>query len=271
MTCLTDLPVLVINLDRRPDRWAHIQKMLAMHGFSRVQRLSAVDGQKLSEDEVSRVTSPEARSSLTRIRYRHEELGSVGAVGCYLSHVKVWQIIASSPEPYLVVEDDAVLLSSLMGFAVAQNPLAACQGYDMVLLGYLLLRSLDGKRSPQNSTNQDQIVPYRGLFFGTQFYYLTPSGAQKLLERALPIEVQVDSYMGQQMVEGHVVTGAHFPNLGWQRRADDTDIQVACLEKQSPLARRQQKRLWIFLVMIIVVLLLIFWIWRRKRVRTLPA
>ena len=109
MRLLNDLPVYVINLDRRPDRWRQIQYALLQGGFHHIERIPAVDGKKLSITTVQRTVTPEARSTFQRTRIRHEELGSLGAVGCYLSHMNVWKRIAESGQPGIVVEDDAVI------------------------------------------------------------------------------------------------------------------------------------------------------------------
>lgn len=47
----------VINLDRSPDRWEHMQKQLStigtQHTSLKIQRVVGVDGYKLTENEIS--------------------------------------------------------------------------------------------------------------------------------------------------------------------------------------------------------------------------
>lgn len=47
----------VINLDRSPDRWEHMQKQLstigAQHTSLKIQRVAGVDGSKLTGNEIS--------------------------------------------------------------------------------------------------------------------------------------------------------------------------------------------------------------------------
>lgn len=47
----------VINLDRSPDRWEHMQKQLStistQHTSLKIQRVVGVDGCKLTENEIS--------------------------------------------------------------------------------------------------------------------------------------------------------------------------------------------------------------------------
>ncbi len=257
---LVDLPVYVINLDRRPDRWHDVQQMLARHQFRRVQREAAVDGKLLTTEALEQVTTPESRASLTRPRVRHEELGSVGAVGCTLSHVNVWQRIAASDEPALVVEDDAVLVPELAQYRVFAEPEQVCADYDLVLLGYFALRS---PPPAPRTTPQNAVVPYGSLFFGTQFYYLTPVGAQKLLHHALPVEIQLDAYVGTEMTRGRVRAGAHIPSLAWQR-GNDTDIQTPCLNCDSSSDTSLRVKLALALCVCLLVGAVTFWATRRK-------
>jgi len=248
MSSLTTAPVYIINLDRRPDRWNHIQRVVKQCGFNNVQRVSAVDGKKLN---VSQFVTPRALDLLRKPRVRHEDLGSAGAVGCYLSHVNVWKQIAESGVPSIVLEDDAVITSVLSRYNIYHNISDVCNGFDIVLLGYCLLRTpLLGP--PPNA--RGTVVPYKGMFFGTTFYWLSPNGARKLLSTALPIDVQVDSYIGQH---SDLIIGVHFPNLASQR-GTDTDIQTPCYNCDSTtFSRKENHKLFSIKLFILVVFVLI--------------
>lgn len=81
-----------INLDRRPDRLAHVREQLRRIGVHRPHRLQAFDG--------------------TRLRLSHDHHASwirKGAVGCYLSHIALLKQAHARRIPYVVVEDDIVL------------------------------------------------------------------------------------------------------------------------------------------------------------------
>lgn len=211
-------PVYVINLDRRRDRWLGVAQMLRSRGFTDVTRVPAVDGRQLTPAFLERYVAPEALQALASPRINHEDLGSTGAVGCYLSHVDVWRRVARSHTPALVVEDDATVTPALLAFAIVQHTSHMLANVDVALLGYLTLRS--------HVQNADGVVPYVGKFFGTHFYYVTPEGARKLLQYALPITMQVDAYMGQCSDKLRMVV--HQPNLSWQT-GGDTDIQTPCV------------------------------------------
>jgi glycosyl transferase family 25 len=79
------IPAIVINLDRSLDRLAHIKAEFARAGMA-FERFSAVDGCELPAgvkpyfcDATGRLVSP-----LT-----------AGEIGCYASHLAIWQRIAA--------------------------------------------------------------------------------------------------------------------------------------------------------------------------------
>ena len=143
-----------------------------------------------------------------------------------------------------------LLSPTLKYYDIFKNPDTLCSGYDLVLLGYAVLRS----PVPRKEEKIDNvIVPYQSMFFGTHFYYLTPQGAKQLLQDALPIDIQVDSYMGTELSRGKVIAGAHFPNLSWQR-ANDTDIQTPC-KGCSNQNQRDRTRMYLLLGLIFIILI----------------
>ena len=88
--------IYVINLDRSPDRFQTIDRMLRAHNV-RYHRISAVDGRLLAGNELKQLTTKICGTFCTK-----------GAIGCALSHRKIWQhMLASGYRRVLVLEDDA--------------------------------------------------------------------------------------------------------------------------------------------------------------------
>lgn len=177
--------VFVINLDDKKHQWESVKVKLKKVGFSDIRRFAAINGKHLSEDQVKTLLSPDQYDKLGKLREFHEDLGSVGAVGCYLSHYILWLQIVRMNRPCIIVEDDFVP-STLV------DNIDSCEKYDFVLLHYLLLRETPyaGKFSSR------KLIPYSGMFFGTACYWINPQAARQFCETAFPIRQQVDSYMG---------------------------------------------------------------------------
>jgi glycosyl transferase family 25 len=88
-----------LNLDRRPDRWAHMQREAAGAGFELV-RISATDAQDPAIAAAAAGVLPMANGHRM----------SAGAFGCFHSHRAAWAAIVASGEPHgMVLEDDMIL------------------------------------------------------------------------------------------------------------------------------------------------------------------
>lgn len=94
--------VFLINLDRSTDRLSFVKQYIDQLNMD-VQRVSAVDGRLLDEDDVQKICDYE------RFKQLFNMLPERGTIGCSLSHEKVWnQFLKSNFEFALVFEDDVV-------------------------------------------------------------------------------------------------------------------------------------------------------------------
>jgi GR25 family glycosyltransferase involved in LPS biosynthesis len=177
----------------------------------------------IDSDNLKNLLHPEVLPQLGKIRKKHEDLGSVGAVGCSLSHYKVWNQIIEQNAPALVVEDDLICHPMFRNFKLTRN-ISMLNDYDFVLLSTAVRESALFDTSKLKS-NQG-IVPYHGLFFGTHFYYLTPEGARFFLNNFFPLQYQVDSFMSFRIKKNRKFRiGVHYPEMGYQS-GGSTDIQT---------------------------------------------
>ena len=100
-----------INLDRRPDRLAHMTTEFAKAGIP-FERIPAVDGQNPD------VAAAAARLPLSTI---HGARIGVGAYGCLQSHRLFWQRLIDSGDAWgMVFEDDLLLAPGMMGLLAEQ-------------------------------------------------------------------------------------------------------------------------------------------------------
>ena len=91
------VPVYVINLDRRPERWAAISENLDRIGVT-AERLSAIDGL------LAKTPRPPARGTLLLPQITPHE------IACTESHCKAMSAFLATPHPAaLILEDDAML------------------------------------------------------------------------------------------------------------------------------------------------------------------
>jgi glycosyl transferase family 25 len=94
------LPVFLINLDRSPDRLARCAPPLDALGLP-WERVSAVDGARLEPDDLRRLNpQPPPHGEWFRPL-------TAGEIGCFLSHLRCWQLIAERDLACgLILEDD---------------------------------------------------------------------------------------------------------------------------------------------------------------------
>lgn len=259
------LKTFVINLDRRPDRWVNVSDMLTDEGFDNISRLSAIDGRKMAVDtQVKQLLTPEKYDLLGKPRPTNEDLGSLGAIGCYLSHYKAWLEVVKRNEPCIIMEDDIIFFRNWDRVPTVKDK-SKLDGYDFVLLGYNVL--FDGELPPY-VPGENKVVPYNGRFFGLQFYYITPKAAAYFIRDALPIEWQVDSYMPFKYMKdpGAIKIGVHQTNLAGQN-GSSTNIQTPLINGISfsgamdfvvERVSEPNNRMYLTCIVSIIILLFIF-------------
>ena len=95
--------ILVINLDRSPDRLAFQEAQFRLLGLA-FTRVPAFDGAALSEEVYQRYA------------HRWQRPISRSEVGCLLSHHACWRHVVATGRNALILEDDIVLAPELVAF-----------------------------------------------------------------------------------------------------------------------------------------------------------
>jgi GR25 family glycosyltransferase involved in LPS biosynthesis len=185
------IPAFCITLERRQDRWKRFQDQSGIDGLD-LKRFIGVDGKTIDLKTDQRVTTLTKRNILTKSRRSHEELDSIGGVGCALSHIAVWQWLADSDhEMVLVFEDDAVVPPNFIAranqcikeSAILKDP----KKWDLWLLGGIWddLTKIPGEE-----------VTFRiGSYVLFHAYILTKRAARILLKDVYPIHSHIDIWV----------------------------------------------------------------------------
>ena len=100
ITPVLELPIKVVNLERRPDRLDRMRKQL--NGHSQYDVVNAVDGLTIQSDD-------------PRLRMFHgNDYGNnAGTIGCALSHIQLGETLLEdkTTDYYLIIEDDCEFTS----------------------------------------------------------------------------------------------------------------------------------------------------------------
>lgn len=104
--------VYLINLERRPDR---LKLFMDAYHESGIKKKKLIKFHAIDGNTIDLKTIPMTQLAILEMkqldtigfRYKHYQL-TRGAIGCYLSHVKIWEnIIDSGVKQALIFEDDA--------------------------------------------------------------------------------------------------------------------------------------------------------------------
>ena len=184
---IDQIPSFCITLERRLDRWKRFQTQSGIQGLS-IKRFLGVDGKTLDVSTDQRVSTLTKRNILTKTRRSHEELNSIGGVGCALSHIAVWQWMVDNKQPIcLVFEDDAVVPPDFIPKAnqlIQQTLLRHPEQWDLWLLG----GTWDDLSSIKGETDLIRV----GSFVLFHAYVMTLPMAQRLLQDVYPIHCHID-------------------------------------------------------------------------------
>lgn len=173
------MQIYVINLDRRLDRLENIQKELSSFSWERFPAFDGLD-KKFDGFELegwfadSSWIDPFLKSKVT-----------LGEIGCLASHYTLWQKIAASDSPAIILEDD-VFLENSFDLQDIQNKISNC---DLLYLGY---REVNPDKVQKVS--DDLVKPHYP--YHTSSYAITPAGARKLISTHIRTKIiPADEYL----------------------------------------------------------------------------
>jgi glycosyl transferase family 25 len=173
------LGVWLINLDRSTQRRAAMETRLAAVGLD-YTRFPAIDGRADWDRLAPGVDQPAFRRNVGR-----EVLP--GEIGCYASHLGVWQALIDSPhEMALILEDDVVFHDDLL--AALDIVLAARESWDMVKLNHIRAKQPVLRRR----LGAYRLNAYVGAFTGMGAYLITRRFAVAQMPSMRPVRRPID-------------------------------------------------------------------------------
>lgn len=216
---LPDFDVHVINLDTMPHKMAAFVERLQSTDLAGVGpiRFGAVDGKLLRiEDEVTEGALREIETAeRTGYRERHYEL-TRGAVGCYLSHMAIWErLLQSDKHIAMVCEDDAKLDTKVLQ-TLQQARANIPDNWDILLLGYWCVKCAT-------------LPTHKFLkrFFGLHCYLIKGTAVPKIREYSgHRIAQQIDSMLSDMCNEGKLTVYGLPEKVAFQLGQDTSTVQM---------------------------------------------
>ena len=191
---INNIPAFCITLERRSDRWKRFQDQSGIEQIN-VKRFIGVDGKTININTDDRVSTLTKRNIITKSRRSHEELDSIGGVGCALSHIAVWQwMVDQNQEMCLVFEDDAIVSPNfvtksneiIQKSSILKDP----KHWDIWLLG----GTWDDLSSIPNETTKTGLIRIKA-FVLFHAYVITLNAAKRLLKDVYPIHCHIDIWV----------------------------------------------------------------------------
>lgn len=184
--------IYLMNLERRPDRLNDFMVNYNNTDLKKIQltRMHAVDGSKLDLKSIplTDMSKLELKQlETTGFRYKHYQL-TRGAIGCYLSHVKIWEnMLKNNQDIILIFEDDARPPPNIM-FAINKIMLDIPKDWDIVLLG---------KYCHECEEHATYLKMKRFILLHS--YIISKKGVEKIIgtNSLFPISQQLDSFLSE--------------------------------------------------------------------------
>lgn len=188
--------IYIINLKTATDRKEKVINELTKIGneFTNYTIFEAIIGKTISDDEIKRLLTLDAQYSFYINAHNYDQIRSRGEIGCYLSHLEVWKdIVKNNYNNVIILEDDVFseLSSSKINEHLNKLPL----DYDVAHLGWFSRYEGDYLKKCDNWVVPLDNKERFSMIYGTFSYMLSNKGARELIANALPINMQVDSYI----------------------------------------------------------------------------
>jgi GR25 family glycosyltransferase involved in LPS biosynthesis len=170
-------------------KWDDILKTIKSNGFPNCVIFEAVNGAEYTSQNLENMVGIWERYILKNNmdRTNHEQFNKLGALGCYLSHVSIWQDAKSNGYKNILIFEDDISFQNNFIEEFKKRIEYIPKDYDIFFL--------DVMKSYKSVKINKYFNKIESLFFGTHSYSITKKAIDIMLKTVYPIEVQIDSYM----------------------------------------------------------------------------
>jgi glycosyl transferase, family 25 len=212
-TAAKTMPVYYINLDRRPERMAHMQQQGLLTGVALI-RMPAVDASDPGIQQAAQTRRPGLDG---------RRMGA-GSIACYESHRACWRALVSSKATHAIVLEDDVLLAP--DFAeLAQQPGWVPADADVIKIDTWKARVHLAAGKPIQ-VGPRELRRLRSTHFGAAGYVIACETAERLLPLTEDTSDPIDDTLFRP-------DQPHFPALTVYQMTPAPVVQVQHEKKES--------------------------------------
>lgn len=178
------MKVLLINLDRSPERLSQIKQQLDPIGIS-FERISAIDAKKLQESTTNFVKAP---------NFEYPYPLTKGEIACFLSHRECWKIAASSNDNWtLILEDHALISPHIKEYIKSTNWIP--EECDLIQLIYTELPTFTDKTIKININNNTLLRTVFSSPVGASAYLISKKAAMIAVKHSIFLRSPADNFL----------------------------------------------------------------------------
>lgn len=177
-----DFPLYYISFKRNEE----LENKAKALGFTNINHFQAIDGRKfepkkLLEDNIITIRS---YNDLIDTRAQHVGLPSLGAVGCTMSHDKLWRKCVNNNSPYIIILEDDVDLPDKITSKQLEK------------ITNILSKEKSVYISSDNGVDK--------FIVGLHFCILSKEACKELIKNTFPIDIQTDAYIWHKNDTGKI-------------------------------------------------------------------
>ena len=196
------MKVFLINLAGSTERFEKSNVQLSRFDIE-FERVCAVNGAKLKNEEIARHYSPEQNKA------KYYKSLTVGEIGCYLSHRKVWEEIVENEIPSAIILEDDFLITEELTNAISDIESIQSSWDYIKLAGY---KKRKRKSYIIEKLKHFSLVEFKKIPAGTCAQAVSLNGAKKLLETTdkfgRPIDIDLQHWWERKV---HIQGLSPFP------------------------------------------------------------
>ena len=194
---ILQIPVFYISFTKQLE----LEKRLKSFGFKNINHFQAIDGKKLDLTQLRKDGTIGDRVLYDLLNGRNDHMGipSMGAIGCYLSHIRIYNLMKEKGIDYsIILEDDVEInnfdiksMNNSLTKLYSRSPNSIVTfGFSIFPKGIRFSSQLSGRNKDKNiDKNIDRLTN----FYGTHMYIVSLDFINSILPFIFPIEVQIDS------------------------------------------------------------------------------
>lgn len=224
-----DIEAFLINLDYRKDRLERFKRTYNLKNI-KCSLVKAVDAKKIDIEKLKKynlIGDYGLNTLKTRKRTHHHQFNTMGAIGCYMSHIKTWQKILNSNCKYgLIFEDDIEFNNNMTENVICNYISKLPKDWDILLLS---------KNRVTMYNVKDNLYKVK-KFICLHSYVVNKNSITKMIQEITPINQQIDfklSCLANQNILNIYLFNDLNNELFYKQYASNTNIQTSTIKGAS--------------------------------------